>query len=247
MVAPAIEVQGAMEGIHRSVRRDISQFITALDLSKPELARDALLEFVPRLVTQYGEIAGTIAADWFDALRSEESLRIPFRAKVAEVMPAEFVEQRVRYGASHLFTDTPQQIIPFLQGGISGYVTQAFGDTIIQSSEADPAGAGWARIPNPGACKFCVMLASRGFAYKSAEAASRVQGRGRETYSYVTSTGKIRERGQGVKRRGARNLGSKFHNDCRCTAAPVWNETRARVLHGYDPERLLDLYKTMST
>ena len=44
-------------------------------------------------------------------------------------------------------------------------------DTIVDSVQADPRAAGWARVTAPNPCGFCAMLASRGPVYKSAGSA----------------------------------------------------------------------------
>jgi len=40
-------------------------------------------------------------------------------------------------------------------------------NTVIDSAQRDPKAKGWARIPEPGACSFCLMLATRGAVYRS--------------------------------------------------------------------------------
>lgn len=52
-------------------------------------------------------------------------------------------------------------------GTVTRHVRNASRQTIVQSVEADPGAAGWARVPKPGACHFCALLATRGAVYKS--------------------------------------------------------------------------------
>jgi hypothetical protein len=40
-------------------------------------------------------------------------------------------------------------------------------DTIIENAQRDAKARGWARVPEPGACSFCLMLATRGAVYRS--------------------------------------------------------------------------------
>jgi hypothetical protein len=39
--------------------------------------------------------------------------------------------------------------------------------TIVDNAKADRKAKGWARVPEPGACSFCLMLATRGAVYRS--------------------------------------------------------------------------------
>lgn len=152
--------------------RDLARFWGGLDLSNPETARDALVEYVPRLVAQYGDLAATVAADLYDELRSAAGVRRRFSAVLARGVPDEAVVQRVRFGAQHLWTDHPEDTLKFIDGAAGKYALQAGRDTIATSSRRDPAKAKWARVAEPDACEFCLMLAGRDFAYTSEDAAA---------------------------------------------------------------------------
>ena len=65
----------AQAGVTALVRRDLSKFYAALDLTDAEAARDALLEYVPVIVNNYGEVSATVAADWYDGLRQAAGAR----------------------------------------------------------------------------------------------------------------------------------------------------------------------------
>jgi hypothetical protein len=62
---------------------------------------------------------------------------------------------------------------------------------VAQISAESPSFVGWQRIAEPGACSFCLMLASRGGAYRSRESASV----------------------------GSKAL--RYHRNCRCRAEPT--------------------------
>lgn len=149
----------------------LRDFWASLPLTRPEVARDALLEFVPVLTTEFGDMAAVVAADWYDELRATEGIPGEFRAVMAASYPAVYVEQRVRYGARHLFTDAPGQMLDFLDGAVQGYVLQPGRDTIQLSSVRDPKAAGWHRETRASSsfasgCGFCQVLAGRGGVYK---------------------------------------------------------------------------------
>jgi hypothetical protein len=83
------------------VRSALEAFFRTLDLSKPEAVRDALLEFVPTLTAQYGDVAATLAADWYDETRAASGAAGRFRAVTATTVPTGAVEAKVRYLADH--------------------------------------------------------------------------------------------------------------------------------------------------
>ena len=165
------EFRLAQSGIAARVKRDLAAFWTSLDLSRPERARDALLEFVPVLVQVYGEAAAVVAADWYDEQRAIERVPGRFRAVMAAPMATPYVQQRVRFAAHHLFTDAPGQMLAFLDGATEKYALQAGRDTIRGSANRDPQAVGWHRETRPSetfasGCGFCRVLAGRGGVYK---------------------------------------------------------------------------------
>lgn len=189
--------------------------------------------YVPALVEKYGVQAAQIAADWYEDLRVSGSVPGSFQAQLAETIAPEYVQKSVRFGAQHLWSPTPEQFLAYMVGAASGWVTTTFADTIELNVAQDPAQARWVRKPQPGACNFCLILASRASLnawqtgrYTSRDSAAQVVGRGRAS-----------------KTRGSRPLGAKYHDDCRCVAVPVWAGTDVKAEHGFDPEALYDRYK----
>jgi len=167
-MATATDVAWLREGnaaLEALALRSLRDFWASLDLSRPEAARNALVEVLPLITEQYGEAAAVLAADWYDELRAAEGVPGSFRAVLASPVPAVAPIEQVRFGAKHLFTDDPGQLLSFLEGQTSKYVLQPGRDTIQRSTVADPAARGWHREVRPGACKFCLLLHGRGGVY----------------------------------------------------------------------------------
>lgn len=204
------QFERANDGIASLVERDLAAFLASLNLERPELARLDLFDYVPVLVSQYGDMAASVAADWYDELRASEGVPGRFRAPLAPVVADEVVKGRLGFAtrtAGPLFTGQTDAFTGFLTMMANEYALQPGRDTVITAARDD--NAAYARVPEPGACKFCLMLASRGFVYSK------------------DTVGESR----------------KFHGKCRCNAMPVWDETRARVEYGYDPDRLYEQYR----
>jgi len=173
--------------------RDLGSLWNSLDLTKPEAARDALLRSTPILVARYGDVAATVAGDWYDDLRAKAPTggRKPkaFSAALASTVAADQVQASVRFAAGHLFTDAPTGTRDVLEGAVQRFVLEPGRQTIATSVARDPWEARWARVPSGSACAFCLMLGSRGPVYASEESAG----------------------GMG-----------DYHNHCYCTATPIW-------------------------
>lgn len=154
------------EDIRALVIRDLTAFFGSIDLDRPEAARDALLEYVPFLVATYGEQAASLAADWYDEVRSAEGIGGRFRAAMDVPDESEAAEGLVRRAAEALFTDSPLLALPMIQGKAALYALEGARQTVMTSTIRDPRASGWRRVTREGACRFCRMLAGRGAAYK---------------------------------------------------------------------------------
>lgn len=155
--------QGALEGFFRS-----------LDLSKPEAARDALLEFLPILTEQFGAMAATLAAEWYEELRAATGATGAFRVTTATGVPAAAVASHVRYLAGHLWTPTPEATLGGLMVAADKYVKQPGRETIARNAERERVR--WARVPTGGnTCAWCLTLASRDAVYLTEMSASKAE------------------------------------------------------------------------
>ncbi|BDZ40815.1 hypothetical protein GCM10025865_01140 [Paraoerskovia sediminicola] len=164
------------------VEASLVNFWSYLDLSNPERSRNALLDFVPILVQKYGDVAATIAADWFTELRFDAisegfvsslaaSSERSFVARAAKPPSVEAVESSVRYSAGALWTDEPEKALESLTYSVRHGVIQTGRETIRQNTFAPGSGAqGWKRVTRPGACRFCRALEARGAVYMKATA-----------------------------------------------------------------------------
>lgn len=112
-------------------------------------------------------------------------------------------------------------------------------ETVMMSSEA--SGRVWRRVSDGDPCAFCAMLVARGGDYTSERAALTVVGRGMEVSATIRPDGRRKRGGQakGIKPRGSRGLGEKFHDNCGCAVVEViggWTPTA-------EEQRFIDLYE----
>jgi hypothetical protein len=151
-------------------KRALVAYWNTLDLTNPDKARDALLAFTPQLVAQFGQVAATQAAYWYEEIRAKD-VRGRFATRLADTAPADAVQSNVRFFAGHLYDGTAQVMLSGLGGAVQRHVVNASRDTIRSNAARDPARPFYARVPVGKTCAFCLMLASRGFVYASEETA----------------------------------------------------------------------------
>ncbi|GMA33514.1 hypothetical protein [Litorihabitans aurantiacus] len=165
--APLVaELRAAQQGLVRLTDADITEFFRSMDLRRPEQTRDLLIEFVALLVAQNGLAGAAAAADWFEEAREAERVPGTYRAGPADLALEDDVESAVRYSAGHLWSPTPELMLPSMLKEVSKLVLAPARETVVRSSEDDRRAVGWQRVTRAGSCKFCRMLASRGAVYR---------------------------------------------------------------------------------
>ncbi|WIE65947.1 hypothetical protein DEI99_005255 [Curtobacterium sp. MCLR17_036] len=163
-------LRDAGQGVVTLARRDLQSFWSSLDLTRPEAARDELLEFVPQLVREYGDVAATVAAEWYEQVRYEQAGA--YNATTVNTTNVEQIRAGVRANAGQLFTDTPDVMLALLSGGVQRYVLASQRGTIARNVQLDPSKPRFARVPTGAkTCAWCTLLASRGFVYLTAQTA----------------------------------------------------------------------------
>lgn len=164
----------ANRDVRALVLRDLRAFFAVLS-SDAINTRNALEEFMPRLVRQYGEIAATVAADFFDGLRDAAEVQGAFTAVMADPVDPEAARAGTRWALGPLFAPVPNAVAALgrLEQVADRMALQPGRDTIVRSTSLDPAKPQWARVPVGPTCAFCLVLASRGAVYLTEESAGQ--------------------------------------------------------------------------
>lgn len=119
------------------------------------------------IVSAYGEQAAAASVDFLIISRSlDDELRWLPTPSMAEVASFEQASKSLSWAIN-----TSKQHGQFndamarrkLEGVLNRLVLQPARDTVFEATQRD--GTGYARVPEPGACPFCLMLASRGAVY----------------------------------------------------------------------------------
>lgn len=209
--------------LSKLVRDELARFFGTLNLSRPETARDALLAYVPGLITKYGPISEQLALEWYEELRFQSGALGSFRAVAPPIDMwdnlGEAAVQSVRFAAGHLFPDNPDadfdpsMTLKVLDVKMDKFVKEPGRQTMIFNAEYEGGGVSWARVPKGDeTCSFCLVLASRGAVYHT-------------------------DRTAGSERYGEENL---FHGKCDCEIIRLGMFDD--YPEGYVPEDIYDAY-----
>lgn len=142
---------------------EMRAFLDANDWRADRITRQACIDLGYALATKYGEAAGAVACEMYDAIAQAALATIPAAEPAATATYAE-VAKAVN---GTMKTDNNEVIA----SAVSRLVKMAGVDTTMHNAIRD--GAQWAWIPSGDTCAFCITLASRGW-----QPASRAQLKG---------------------------------------------------------------------
>lgn len=161
----------AQRELVRMAQNELTGFFATVDLTRPENVRDALIEIVPLLTREYGELVATVAAEWFEEVHPGA-----FLAQTASsTFPTAGIAENVRYHAGALWTDDPYAALGGISGALQRFILYSGRTTIARNVQLDPSKPRFARVPTGAkTCAWCGLLASRGFVYLTRETAGIV-------------------------------------------------------------------------
>lgn len=162
-------LRSAQAELTRLVEAELSDFYLTIREQPPAVIRNTLLEFVPTLVDEYGDVAATVSAEWFEST-------VGGNVTMATPVRREALERGVRSAAGHLWTPDSDEIVEALTLRVDKWIKQQSRETLVLSSDRN--NLSWARIPTGShTCAFCLMLASRGAVYGTEDAAKKSHGK----------------------------------------------------------------------
>ena len=180
-MSPVEDYALGLDGLRLLAQRDFlnwwkqTEHLEFLDRKK------ALEEPWAAIVGAYGEQAAHLAADYLFLQRSlDESLRELEYPEVAD--PVGF-DQAVSAYRAGMWVEDPRAVsvgvLDARKTALSGILNRLAVDPARKTVEINVAKAGtrYARVPEPGACSWCLMLASRGAAYVGSQSAFGEMGR----------------------------------------------------------------------
>lgn len=169
------ELGRTIDNVVRLAQRDVALVARTVTNLAPAQATAALAVEIPPLIQAWGDVSATVSTDWYAGVRiGQPGTYTPTAAPSA---PFEQTEGMVRWAVSPIWESLDwDAALRDLMSGSGRLVRQPSRDSIEQSSWDDPASGAWVRVPRATACPFCLMLASRGAVYRSAESAGATRG-----------------------------------------------------------------------
>lgn len=205
--------QRALQDLHRAGLREVNQLWgAASNLSSREF-QALMLEAFPELALEYNSAAGDMALTWYED--SGRGLRFQPAAVEPPVIDR-FVES-TRWALGAYGEDGLARLGGVLQRALFDGARAA----VVENARSE-RGATWARYASANACAFCALMATRGAVYTTEGAATAV---GSDRWEAYRRTGGRKfgteERRRRGRVRGARQVGDKYHDDCKCIAVEV--------------------------
>lgn len=158
----------AGRGAVRMAQDDLLAFLASIDVDNTAVLTDALRSFLPALVREYGDIAATAAAEWYEEVRAVQ-LGGSFSAILGDTFPEEALISTAEWAAGAPDpTDVPSRLL----GAVQRHVLYSQRSTVARNAEHDPAKPRFARVPTGAkTCAWCTLISSRGFVYHSESSA----------------------------------------------------------------------------
>ena len=121
------------------------------------------------------DLSARLAAEFYDGLRLQFGIDDGYQAEADSMRDPEATDVAVRSFMQTL-ADNPGNVQTFIGqclGRLDAETQKAANQCVYSNAERDPKKPRYARVPSGAeTCQFCIMLASRGFAYHSQELAS---------------------------------------------------------------------------
>ena len=202
---------------------DLDALMLSVLSESPRVQREALKDIFPELADQYVGATSMVAAEFFDELMQIQDVAKPVSADVLLLEDPNRWKSLIDWGADDYVFERlgADAVYSRLAGGLTKTLTEAAADTMIGNAEQQLDDFYSAqRVPQPGCCAFCSMIASRGAVYTE-RSASGVVGRGKPIGSHRLA--------KGIRPRGSRKLGEKFHDYCRCEVVILTKDNQAEL------------------
>ena len=235
----------ALDQLSVAALGDLRALLDGLEGTSPERTQRILHEAFPEVFDPFVSASSAVSASFYEEVRDMSGVKGSFAAQTLDSVETDRWRSLVGFGtAPAVFEQGGMALVySLLSGGLTRVLTEMAADTVIGNAGIDPAPMSYQRVPQPGCCAFCGMLASRGASettsYSSEESALRVVGRG---VPVEKTRGRRGGQGKGIGARGSRKIGEKFHDHCKCRAVPVTEGNSVQMQA--DAEKYFDAYGT---
>lgn len=160
-----------INGISADAKAKVLRVLKELDWNDIPACRDAVVSAVNAVLDTYSLAAGQASADFFDASR-EIAVGSHLGAAVATGRDPDATEGAIRAFVDKVLKGDIDSFNSAVLSRVGYELKRSAGQTMMENAARDPLKPRFARVPSGGeTCKFCLMLASRGFVYHSKKTA----------------------------------------------------------------------------
>jgi hypothetical protein len=180
---PPPDPQAAQAGLAILVAQAIQALWPSLDLANLRTALPAFKAAVAVEVQRHAQASATLATRQYRQQRVRAGVSGAFTPQPADPPPVEQIAQSVDWAVQPLWnsavlgepdTEAEQsagtavaEAKARLAASSERLVLDTGRSTVIDNAQRDHQAKGWARVPEPNACSWCLMLATRGAVYRT--------------------------------------------------------------------------------
>ena len=181
------EITKSQEGARIYVEASLRAYLQLNPGATWQDLNDFALQIMEQAYRAYGDMAASKASAKYDEITSKLGYNVT-AANNDNSWDESFLASEVAYASNRLLNGSfsIDQFINNLAARAYDHALHAANNTMSSNANRDEdfkAGMRWARVPTGReTCGFCVMLASRGFAYRTRESAGGIYGSSINTY-----------------------------------------------------------------
>jgi hypothetical protein len=163
----------AINAISERTRKQLAAELAAIDMTQDvATVRNEVIRIMQTYCGGSTDLVAQLAAEFYDRLRELE-LGVPMGALALSGRVPEATEESVRAFAQKLVDGKPEQFVTLCLERLDYECKVAASQTVLNNGNRDRVKPRYARVPTGSeTCDFCLMLASRGFVYRTEVAAS---------------------------------------------------------------------------
>lgn len=225
------EYRDTRDVVTNNLLTEFNGLVAEVASTSVEVQREALFEVLPTVAETHLQATSEVSAAFFTGLADLQEVPKLITPDVLEPSAPNFWRSLIGWGSSDRVLEQGGALLMFslISGGLTRRLSMAAADTMVANAEIQTGNWHAQRVPQPGCCAFCGMLASR-FGFYTEKSAGKVAGRG-VPVGQGRGGGRIgsKGRGRGLKPRGAQAIGEDFHDFCRCEVVAITDDNYVQL------------------
>ena len=178
MVIPRSYIENyskALNVVSEQAREKLTEALEKIDYTQDVASiREAVIAVMQPACGASTDVSARLAAEFYNGLRERFGIEDGFEAEPESLRDPAATSGAVRAFAEDIVENKPiGEFISLCASRIDYETRRAANECVAYNAKQDPKRPKWARVPTGlETCAWCIMLASRGFAYLSDESAS---------------------------------------------------------------------------